>query len=135
MTALQYQILALVVDPAQPGIGRESGPGPGLGLPGWVGLIMGLASAALIIYARIRQRRTGQRVGLRKLSGGAAVGNAFMDLNSMLQADRPAAVEIQRLEEEDEQDEYGDGRRTDPPIRVVPGSPHRTDPSPGADDP
>lgn len=103
-----------MLDPSAGGPVVERGPlpppEPGLmGLGVWV---LALGSMALIIwaYARIRKRRPGEPQGFRQLRGGAAVGNAFMDLNAMLQADRPVAAEIQKLEEEDERDDRGDGR-------------------------
>lgn len=117
MTA--HAILLAMLDPSAGGPVIERGPlpPPETGLMGLGVWVLALGSTALIIwaYARIRKRRPGESQGFRRLRGGAAVGNALMDLNAMLQADRPAAVEIQRLEEEDERDDRGDGRNPDSP--------------------
>ncbi|HWB79202.1 MAG TPA: hypothetical protein VG755_29780 [Nannocystaceae bacterium] len=77
---------------------------------GWIALFIGLLAATLIVVARRRARRRGQPVGIRTLPGGTAVGNALLDLGSLLQPDRPDAAVIRRLDEETEQDGRGDGR-------------------------
>lgn len=72
---------------------------------------------ALVIIVRARLRRRGHDIpgGFRSLPGGTGVANALMDLNSMLQPDRPVAEVIMQLEDEDEQDARGDHRDPEHP--------------------
>jgi hypothetical protein len=83
---------------------------------GWLqplAVIVLLVCVVAMLRHRTRMRKHGLS-GLRSFALGAAVGNALLDLGAILMPNRPAAVCIQRLEEEPVVDEAGDGR--DPPI-------------------
>lgn len=75
-------------------------------------LALGILIFAMIVIVRARLKRRAHEAptGFRSLPGGAGVGNALLDLEAMLQPDRPTAEVIMMLEEEDEQDARGDAR-------------------------
>ena len=81
-------------------------PDATLGLPGLSGIAMGLIVASLILVAW--RRRKGS-AGIRRSSGGAAMGNALMDLNSTFMPNHANAAVVLKLEEEEEQDTAGEG--------------------------
>ncbi len=76
---------------------RGSPPPPPPSLPpGIAGLVVALTIVGIVWS--IAKRLAGRRAArfLRVSAFGAVIGNALMDLASVLQPDRPAVVEVQR---------------------------------------
>ena len=111
-----------------PELTRRPPPQPYGGGVLWLVLLVGILVVWLIVAARRRAGRLDRPDGLQRLPGGGALGNALMDLGSLLQPDRPDAAVIQKLEEEGEHDERGDGR--DPERKSSPPSPRQPRQSP-----
>lgn len=93
-----------------------------MGFPGLPGLALGLFVASLIFVAWRRRKGT---PGVRGSVGGAAMGNALMDVNSAFMPNHANSAVICMLEEEEERDEAGEGPApwTPPPPQTE--SPYR----------
>ena len=101
----------------EPSVSVDLPPAPETGV-GWlqpIAVLVLVISVAAILRHRRRLREHGIG-GLRSFALGAAVGNALMDLGSILMPNRPAAVSVESLEQHVEKDGYADGR--DPPARA-----------------
>ena len=98
-------------------------PDATLGLPGLSGIAMGLIVASLILVAW--RRRKGGR-GFRSSTGGAAMGNALMDLNSTFMPNHANAAVVLKLEEEEHYDEAGEGPTPWTPPPPKPDAPYRS---------
>ncbi|MEM6291556.1 MAG: hypothetical protein AAGA54_09835 [Myxococcota bacterium] len=81
-------------------------PPPAPGLPGFsaVAVVLMILSVMLVLWKR--RRGAG---GYRRTVGGAAMGNALIDLNAIYQPHHANAAVICKLEEEEERDEAGEG--------------------------
>ncbi len=92
-------------------------PDPVMGFPGLPGLVLGLFAASLILMAWRRRKGT---PGVRGSAGGAAMGNALMDVNSAFMPNHANSAVICMLEEEEERDEAGEGPKpwTRPPAPI-----------------
>lgn len=76
----------------------------GVGLP-----IISLCVLALVWWVIRRWSRPGTRSWARNAAFGVAIGNALLDIESMLQPDRPRVEDIQRIEDERPSSSPGDG--------------------------
>jgi hypothetical protein len=104
------------LDPTGPSVELDLPPPPEAGV-GWLqplAVLVLLLSVVVVLRRRRRLRKLGIG-GLRSFALGAAVGNVLMDIGALLMPNRPAAVSIQRIEEDVDVDDAGDGR--DPPLR------------------
>lgn len=99
-------------------------PEPLMGFPGLPGLVLGLFVASLILVAWRRRKGV---PGVRGSAGGAAMGNALMDVNSAFMPHHANSAVICMLEEEEERDEAGEGPQPWTPPPVPSNSPYRAD--------
>ncbi len=97
-------------------------PDPVMGFSGLPGLALGLFVASLILVAWRRRKGTS---GFRGSVGGAAMGNALMDVNSAFLPHHANSAVICMLETEEHRDEAGEGPKpwTRPPTPTQ--SPYR----------
>lgn len=107
-------ITTWLFDPQGPVVVNDLSMPPEAG-SGWlqpIALGLLLVSIVTTMIQRRRMRKLGVDgvVGLRTFALGAAVGNALLDLGSVLTPDRPAAESIRDLEEGVVVDDLGDGR-------------------------
>ena len=101
-------------------------PDQSLGLPGLSGLVIALAVGSLIFMAWRRRKGI---LGVRGTTGGAAMGNALMDMNAMFMPNHANAEVVLKLEEEAYEDAAGEGPTPWTPPPAPPESPYRSDDS------
>ncbi len=107
-----------------PEVTRSVPPPPSQGSLGFVLIALFVVAIALLRWLSGRLNKWRGKPQQPRRSTG--VGNALVDLNSMLLADRPNVEVVMQIGEDDERDDIGDGRdpeRPTPPSANPPGPP------------